>query len=173
MKDLRRKKAAFRFDVDDARRVLDRVDTRFPNVRKFMRFLENAYNANGYIRNPFGRKLYLSSPDKAYALLNADVQSSAADMLKVATIDVHRRLEREDVDARLIFSKHDELELDLSVLELERVRTICVEEMTKFRLRVPIDVELGATAGSWADAIGVPKTGPIPWDAILATAVQV
>lgn len=166
------RKRAFRFDINDAKRVLQRVRDRFPRIFQYRDYLERSYEKHHHIRNSFGRKLYLAYADRTYTLLNAMVQSSAADMLKQATLDCDIALRAAGIDCKLIFSIHDELLFDIAAQDLARARAIIVREMTKFELRVPLEVDLSVTATTWAGGIEISAdvNDPIPWEELAAAA---
>ena len=168
IRDLKIKKRDFKFTLDDAYRVIARMEERFPGIFAFRQWLQTKYEQNGFIRNPFGRMLYLANADKTYTLLNAIVQSSAADMLKQATLDCYRALRAAGIDCLLIFTIHDEILFDVAAEALEAAMPIIQHEMTKFELRVPLAVDFSVTSTNWSDLHSVEK-GEVPWLA-LATA---
>ena len=115
----------------------------------------------GYVETLLGRKRYLpdinsqNSVVRGYAernAINAPIQGTAADIIKIAMVRIQRRFEREGVQAKMILQVHDELNFTVPQAEVERVRAIVVEEMENaFPLRVPLIAECG-TGANWLEA---------------------
>lgn len=158
---------AYRCTLEDAEIIIARVEARFPRIWAYRRYLEQVYEERGFVRNPFGRKLYLAYADKTYTLLNAMVQSAAADLFKQATLDSARRLRNDRLDCKLFFSVHDELLFDVAAECAEESAYAIAEEMTKTQLRVPLEVDLAISGNTWADLIEW-KKGEFPWDKLNA-----
>ena len=118
---------------------------------------------DGYVTTMFGRRRRipeLASSNKMLQAagkriaMNTPVQGTAADLIKIAMINVYRRLEAEKLDARLILQVHDELILEASQADAERAAVILREEMQNvYDMRVPLAVDVH-TGGSWYDAKG-------------------
>ncbi|NIA31493.1 MAG: DNA polymerase I, partial [Actinobacteria bacterium] len=84
--------------------------------------------------------------------INTPIQGSAADMIKVAMINIHRRMHKESLQAKMILQVHDELVFDVPKTELDRMKHIVQSEMENaMKLDVPVKVEVGA-AQNWLDA---------------------
>ena len=117
----------------------------------------------GYALTMFGRRRYileLKNSNKNIqafgkrAAMNAPIQGTAADIIKIAMIKVYNRLKAENLDARLILQVHDELIIEVSKNDVDKATTILGEEMRKaVSLDIPLiaDVEQGLT---WYDAKG-------------------
>lgn len=164
VKALKKRRATFSFGDEDSRRVLDKMAERFPGIFDYKAYLTEGYERRKYVRNPWGRKLYLPHEDATYMLLNAIVQSSAADLLKQATLDVYRALKESGLDCNLLWSIHDELLFDCLAADAEKASAIIVREMTKFPLRVPLESDLSITATSLKDAIEWDLKDGVPWE---------
>ena len=77
--------------------------------------------------------------------INTPIQGSAADMIKVAMINIHRRIQKESLQAKMILQVHDELVFDVPKEELDRIKQIVQSEMENaMKLDVPVKVEVGA-----------------------------
>ena len=84
--------------------------------------------------------------------INAPIQGSAADMIKVAMINIHREMKKKKLESKMILQVHDELVVDVKKSELEIVQPIVVNLMQNaMKLKVPLDVESG-TGNNWLEA---------------------
>ncbi|MCM1507873.1 MAG: DNA polymerase I [Ruminococcus flavefaciens] len=136
---------------------------RYPKVKKFMdSTVENAMKT-GIVTTMFGRKRYIpeimssnkvqQSAGKRIAM-NTPVQGTAADLIKIAMINVYRRLNAENLNARLILQVHDELIIESDVSCAERCADILREEMQNvYEMKVPLAVDVNK-GRSWYDAKG-------------------
>ncbi len=134
---------------------------RYPGVKRYMDKTRSSARERGFVETVFGRRLWL--PDiksgaaarrsaAERAAINAPMQGTAADLIKLATIAVSDWLEREQLGARLIMQVHDELVLEVPQAELERVRAELPRLMSGVaNLRVPLEVDLG-TGNNWEEA---------------------
>ncbi|HSD61240.1 MAG TPA: DNA polymerase, partial [Burkholderiales bacterium] len=137
-----------------ARAYMDRYFARYPGVAQYMNRTRVQARERGYVETVFGRRLWL--PEIAggnqarrqgaeRAAINAPMQGTAADLVKLAMIEVHRWLARERLASRLVMQVHDELVLEVPDAELAGVRSELPRLMTGVaRLAVPLLVELGA-----------------------------
>lgn len=148
----------------EAALILQRVDERFPGIGAYAEYLARQFRARGYVRNPFGRKLYLDHEERTYALLNYMVQGTGADLLKVATIRADDDLAASGLRATLAMSSHDELFLHVHREDVEEAIPILVRAMTDFPFRVPLEVEVAIASVAWSEKVPVPIGGPFPWD---------
>lgn len=145
----------------EAKALIDGYFKTYPAVKEYMEVCKNHASENGYIETLFHRRRHL--PDihsnnavvRGYAernAINAPVQGSAADIIKVAMVRIHKRFEAEQLSSRMILQVHDELNFNVYKNELEQVRQIVVEEMEKaIKLKVPLSVEFG-TGRNWLEA---------------------
>ena len=84
--------------------------------------------------------------------INAPIQGTAADMIKIAMINIHKRMQQEKLVSRMILQVHDELVFDVHPSELEKLKVIVSKEMREaLPLKVPVEVEMG-TGRNWLEA---------------------
>jgi DNA polymerase I len=133
---------------------IERYFQRYPGVKRYMDETRAAAKALGYVETLFGRRIYLpeinggSGPRKAGAerqAINAPMQGTAADLIKLAMIDVQKALDAEGKASLIIMQVHDELVLQVPQAELDWVRTQVPALMASVaQLRVPLLAEVGA-----------------------------
>jgi DNA polymerase-1 len=152
-----------RLDIptEQAREILDSYFESFPNVKVFMEETVREAKQRGYTTTIFGRRRQiteLSSDNFRIRQMgermaqNAPVQGSAADIFKLAMIELDRALEGAGLRARMVLTVHDELVLEVPLDERERVEAIVREVMESVcELKVPLEVDLGFGA-TWAEA---------------------
>jgi len=115
----------------------------------------------GYVKTLLGRKRYLLDINSANAVvrgvaernaINAPIQGSAADIIKIAMISIHHRLQEEQLKSKMIIQVHDELNFDVVEDELEAVKEITKQEMENaIQLEVPLTVEMDS-GRNWLEA---------------------
>ncbi|HET7033634.1 MAG TPA: DNA polymerase I [Casimicrobiaceae bacterium] len=137
-----------------ASQFIERYFQRYPGVAAYMQATREFARERGYVETVFGRRLWLSDikagggPRRAAAeraAINAPMQGTAADLVKLAMIAVHERIRRDKLAAKLLLQVHDELVLEVPERELDSVRTALEEEMTGVaELSVPLVVDVGA-----------------------------
>jgi DNA polymerase I len=154
---------AQRLDIptDQAREILDAYFVAFPNVAGYMQETIRAAKSSGYTTTLFGRRRLLpelSSDNFRIRQMgermaqNAPVQGSAADIFKLAMIDLDRALDAGGFESRIVLTVHDELVLEVPLAERERVEPVVREVMeAAAELRVPLVVDLGF-GPNWAQA---------------------
>ena len=140
---------------------MDKYFTRYPGVAQYMERTRNDARERGYVETVFGRRLWLPdirSSNQARRqgaerqAINAPMQGTAADLIKLAMIAVQGWLEREKLAAKLIMQVHDELVLEVPEGELDRVKDSVEKLMTGVaRLDVPLVVEAGV-GDNWEKA---------------------
>ena len=144
-----------------AQAYIDSYFTRYPGVARYMQHTREQARERGYVETVFGRRLWLAEIRAANsgrrqgaerAAINAPMQGTAADLIKLSMIAVQDWLDRESLSARLIMQVHDELVLEVPHSELTRVR----EELPRLmagvaQLAVPLVVDVGAGA-NWEQA---------------------
>ena len=147
-----------RAEADD---YMNRYFAEYSGIRDYMKRIVEQAKKDGYVKTVFGRRRALpelSSP--VYNLrsfgervaLNAPIQGTSADIIKLAMIHVHRRLKQENLKARLILQIHDELIIEAPESEVETVKKLLAEEMCRAAaLSVPLVVEV-SSGPSWGDA---------------------
>jgi DNA polymerase-1 len=144
-----------------AQQYMDRYFARYPGVAQYMQRTREMAREQGYVEPVFGRKLFLpeirsSSPARRQgaerAAINAPMQGTAADLIKMAMIKVDEWLASERLASRLIMQVHDELVLEVPDAELETVRAALPQLMGGVgQLSVPLLVEVGA-GQNWDEA---------------------
>ena len=153
--------AQLRISTEEARGLMDEYFAGFGGVRDYLRSVVEQARKDGYTSTILGRRRYL--PDLTSdnrqrremaerMALNAPIQGSAADIIKVAMLGVARALAEERLRSRTLLQVHDELVLEVAVGERAAVETLVRREMgAACRLDVPLEVSVG-TGRSWDDA---------------------
>jgi DNA polymerase-1 len=136
-----------------AQQFIDRYFTRYPGVAGYMQRTRELAREQGYVETVFGRRLWLpdikaaSAPRRAgaeRAAINAPMQGTAADLIKLAMIAVQRWIDEAKLDTRLVLQVHDELVLEVPDAELVRVARELPQRMTGVAaLSVPLVVDVG------------------------------
>ncbi|MFB0936753.1 MAG: DNA polymerase, partial [Propionivibrio sp.] len=144
-----------------AQSYIERYFARYPGVARYMESTRNTAKMNGYVETVFGRRLWLPDITAAQvgrrqgaerAAINAPMQGTAADLIKLAMIAVQGWIDRERLATKLVMQVHDELVLEVPDDELVRVRVELPPLMTQVaKLRVPLAVEVGVGA-NWDEA---------------------
>ncbi|MFP5404329.1 MAG: DNA polymerase I, partial [Gammaproteobacteria bacterium] len=137
-----------------AQAYIDRYFARYPGVADYMQRTRETARRLGYVETVFGRRLYLpeinaKNPARRQgaerAAINAPMQGTAADLIKLAMIAVQRWLDTEQLGSRLLLQVHDELILEVPEAELDRVRAELPAHMCNVAaLKVPLRVGVGA-----------------------------
>jgi DNA polymerase-1 len=137
-----------------AGQFIERYFQRYPGVAAYMQATREFAREHGFVETVLGRRLWLTDikagggPRRAAAeraAINAPMQGTAADLVKLAMIAVHRRIQREGLATRLLLQVHDELVFEVPEGELERITTMLTEEMSGVaELSVPLVVDIGA-----------------------------
>mgnify|MGYP001193124045 CR=1 FL=1 len=145
---------ALSIDNQAARNYIERYFARYPGVRRYMDDTRAEAKARGYVRTVFGRRLVLpeinspNGPRRAgaeRAAINAPMQGTAADLIKMAMVEVQRVLERERRATRMIMQVHDELVFEVPERELDWLRVEVPRLMAEVAtLKVPLVAEVGA-----------------------------
>ena len=145
----------------EAKELIDGYFENFPDIKKFMdSSIENARN-QGYVETIMGRKRYLSDINSANAVvrgaaernaINAPIQGSAADVIKLAMINIWKAMNSLKLQSKMILQVHDELNFDVWKPELEQMKAIVRQEMENaVEIGVPLTVEMNSGA-NWLDA---------------------
>ncbi len=145
----------------EARDFINAYFNEYPEVKKYMEDNVNFAKQTGYAKTLLNRRRYIREISASnYNLrqfgervaMNMPLQGSSADIIKVAMINVHNRLKRENLKSELILQVHDELIIDAFLNEKQQIEKILVEEMEgAVNLAVKLTVELGCGA-TWFDA---------------------
>lgn len=136
-----------------AKKYIDIYFNRYPKVHEYMEVIRKLASEQGYVETLFGRRLYVPEINSANmqrrraaerAAINAPMQGTAADIIKIAMIKVDDWLQNNKVDARMIMQVHDELVFEVATKDLDRVNKQICESMEKAaQLVVPLVVDMG------------------------------
>ncbi|MCX6228711.1 MAG: DNA polymerase I [Bacteroidia bacterium] len=142
----------------EAKKLIDDYYANFSTIKNYMDTQLDLARERGFVETIMGRKRYLSDINSANATIrsfaernaiNAPIQGSAADIIKVAMINIYKRFEEQNLSSRMILQVHDELNFDVLKTELEVVKEIIKTEMEQaIKLTVPLEIELKA-AENW------------------------
>ncbi len=145
----------------EAKELIDGYFASYPGVQEYMSRVVERAREEGYVSTIFGRRRYLNDIASRNAIarglaernaVNAPIQGSAADIMKIAMVEVHRRFRAEGIRSRVILQVHDELVIDLLRTEQEAVTRIVCEAMeSAAQLRVRLLVECGVGT-NWLEA---------------------
>jgi DNA polymerase-1 len=145
----------------EAAEIIENYFAQFPGIKQYMSDTMNFARENGYVTTLMGRRRYLRDINSANQTvrgfaernaINAPIQGSAADMIKIAMINIHRELKEQKLDTRMTMQVHDELVFDVPNHEIEIVKPIIMHNMkTAIKTTVPIIVEIG-TGLNWLEA---------------------
>ena len=145
----------------EAKTLIDGYFAAFPRVIDYIERQKQIAREQGYAVTLFGRRRYL--PDilshnatvRSFAernAVNSPIQGTAADIIKMAMVTIHRRLKDEGLKAQMIMQVHDELNFNVPVCEIDRVREIVVSEMQNVvHLTVPLIADCGV-GSNWLEA---------------------
>ncbi len=145
----------------EAKELIDSYFKTYPKVKEYMEKSVEVARERGYILTEFGRRRYL--PDitsrnavvRGYAernAVNAPIQGTAADIIKIAMIHIDERLRHEALQTKMILQVHDELNFSVPPTELEHVKQLVVEEMERaFAMSVPLIADCGSGI-NWLEA---------------------
>ena len=146
---------AERLDIPrgEAKELIDGYFKSYPRIREYMDESIRAAKEKGYVETLFKRKRFLPDINSHNAIvrgyaernaINAPIQGSAADIIKLAMIHIHQRFEEENLRSRMILQVHDELNFNVWKDELEKVKEIVLDGMEQvIKLRVPLIADYG------------------------------
>ena len=146
---------AQQLDIDPvaASELMNKYFERFGGIRDYLKTVVISAKEKGYTETVLGRRRYL--PDLNHenrqrreiaerAALNAPIQGSAADIIKIAMLNVYKQISEHNLKSRLLLQVHDELILEVAVDEKVKLKEIVKSEMENaYKLRVPLDVNIG------------------------------
>lgn len=145
----------------EAAAIIEEYFNQYSGIKRYMNDTMNFARENGYVQTLMGRRRYLRDINSANATvrgfaernaINAPIQGSAADLIKVAMINIHRDFREQEIVSKMTMQVHDELVFDVFTPELERVKKIVGERMRNaLKTTVPILVEMG-TGSNWLKA---------------------
>lgn len=133
----------------------------YPQLRNYMSEQIETAREQGYVSTISGRRRYLKDINSANQVVrgaaernavNAPIQGSAADVIKIAMINIHKRLRSENWKSKMLLQVHDELVFDVHTDELEKIQPMIRQEMENaYKLEVPLEVDMG-TGTNWLEA---------------------
>ena len=141
--------------------LIDAYYQTYPKLKAYMSDQVDFARENGFVQTISGRRRYLKDINSPNGMVrggaernavNAPIQGSAADIVKIAMINIHKKLESENWKSKMLLQVHDELVFDVHVSELERIKPMIKHEMENaFKMDVPLEVEMG-TGKNWLEA---------------------
>jgi DNA polymerase-1 len=154
---------AERMNVDrrEAKELIENYFATYPDIHAYIERCKEEARNNGYVTTLFGRKRFLPDINSRNAVVrgyaernavNAPIQGSAADIIKVAMINIHRRMKAENMRSTMILQVHDELNFSVAADEREKLQQVVVEEMQRAcSLSVPLTADHG-WGTNWLEA---------------------
>ncbi|MGB8705545.1 MAG: DNA polymerase I, partial [Gillisia sp.] len=145
----------------ESKELIETYYATYPQLRNFINEQIDFARENGYVQTVLGRRRYLKDINSQNAVIrgaaernavNAPIQGSAADIIKLAMINIHKKLREGNFKTKMLLQVHDELVFDAYKEELPQVSKMIKEEMEHaFKMEVPLEVELG-TGNDWLEA---------------------
>ncbi|WP_435261322.1 DNA polymerase I [Tenacibaculum sp. nBUS_03] len=145
----------------EAKSLIDAYYETYPKLRNYISKQVDFAREHGYVETILERRRYLKDINSRNAIVrsgaernavNAPIQGSAADIIKLAMINIHKRFKQEKFTSKMLLQVHDELVFDAHKNELDVIKPIIKEEMENaFKLSVPLDVEIGI-GDNWLEA---------------------
>tara|TARA_R110002049_G_scaffold308015_1_gene510590 strand:+ start:8784 stop:11630 length:2847 start_codon:yes stop_codon:yes gene_type:complete len=145
----------------ESKELIETYYKTYPKLRNYISEQIDFARENGYVQTVLGRRRYLKDINGSNAIVrgaaernavNAPIQGSAADIIKIAMINIHNKLEEGNYKSKMLLQVHDELVFDVFKPELEELKTMIKSEMENaYKLSVPLDVEIGV-GNNWLEA---------------------
>lgn len=145
----------------EAKGIIENYFIQFPGIKEYMNYNIDFARKNGYVKTIMGRRRYLKDINsknftvRGFAernAINAPVQGSAADMIKIAMINIHEEFKKHKFKSRMTLQVHDELVFDALIDEVEIIKPIIMDKMVHaIKTKVPIEVGIGM-GKNWLDA---------------------
>lgn len=145
----------------EAKELIETYYKTYPKLRNYMGEQIDFARDNGYVQTVLGRRRYLKDINGSNAIVrgaaernavNAPIQGSAADIIKIAMINIHKKLTVGNYKTKMLLQVHDELVFDVYKPELDELKSMIKSEMENaYKLAVPLDVELGL-GDNWLEA---------------------
>ena len=145
----------------EAKELIEGYFATYPKVKEYMEKSVEIAREKGYVETLFGRKRVLTDISSANATvrgyaernaINAPIQGTAADIIKIAMVRIAKRIKQEKLAAKLLIQVHDELNFSVPVAELEKLQKLVLEEMSAaVKLNVPLIADCGA-GKNWLEA---------------------
>ena len=137
----------------EAADIIEQYFIQYPGIKTYMADTMNFARENGYVQTIMGRRRYLRDINSAnmtvrgYAernAINAPIQGSAADLIKIAMINIHKDMKEQNLGSKMTMQVHDELVFDVLKTEVEQMKAIITHRMkTAIKTEVPIEIEIG------------------------------
>lgn len=131
--------------------MIEQYFKEYSNIKQYMHKAVEFAKQHGYVETILGRKRFVKDIQSTNAIvrgyaernaINAPIQGSAADMIKIAMINIYRELKAKNLHSKMILQVHDELIFDVHISEKEIVKRIVIREMKNaVKITVPIDVD--------------------------------
>ena len=145
----------------ESKELIDTYYATYPKLRDYIQDQVDFARDNGYVQTVLGRRRYLKDINSRNAVVrgaaernavNAPIQGSAADIIKIAMIRIHEKLQAGNFKSKMLLQVHDELVFDVYKPELETMKTLIITEMENaYKLSVPLDVDLDI-GENWLEA---------------------
>src|SRR5680860_325497 len=145
----------------EAKELIETYYKTYPKLRNYISEQIDFARENGYVQTVLGRRRYLKDINGSNQVVrgaaernavNAPIQGSAADIIKIAMINIHKKLSEGNYKSKMLLQVHDELVFDIHKSELEELKPLIKSEMENaYKLSVPLDVELGV-GDNWLEA---------------------
>lgn len=145
----------------EARELITDYFAGFPKISQYLSETMDFARKNGYVETLLGRRRYIKDINSANAILrkaaernaiNAPIQGTAADLIKIAMVRIAREIKKQKLDCRMVLQVHDELVFEVRKTEVEKIKRTVRELMsTALQLSVPLDVEINE-GKSWYEA---------------------
>ncbi len=145
----------------EAKELIDTYYKTYPKLKNYMSGLVDFARDHGYVQTVLGRRRYLKDINGSNAIVrgaaernavNAPIQGSAADIIKIAMINIYNKLKEGNYKTKMLLQVHDELVFDVYKPELEEIKSLIKAEMENaYTLEVPLDVEVGV-GQNWLEA---------------------
>jgi DNA polymerase I len=133
----------------------------YPRLKSYIQEQIDFARDHGYVQTILGRRRYLKDINSQNAIVrggaernavNAPIQGSAADIIKIAMITIHKKLTSENWKSKMLLQVHDELVFDVHLSELEKIQPMIKYEMENaYKIAVPLEIELGI-GKNWLEA---------------------
>ena len=144
-----------------AKAYIEQYLEKYPNIKKFMENIKEFAKEKGYVETLFNRRRYIPEINSnnfmvrqfgARVAMNTPIQGTAADIMKIAMINLYKKLKEKKMNSKILLQIHDELLLEVKNNEREEVKILLKEAMEEaMKLKVPLKVEL-SEADNWYNA---------------------
>ena len=148
------------FSPEEGQRFIETYFSKYPGIQSYIESIKEQVRDMGYVATVLGRRRYIPDVNASNynvrqaaerAAVNMPIQGGAADIMKLAMIRVHRRMEESGLRARMILQVHDELVFEVPIQEVEALREIVNQEMpSALELAVPLNVDM-KMGHTWGD----------------------